>query len=163
MPSALLTWTIQRPLFGNWIAKVPTKKNGKPRPSAKAAIAIAPRGALRVCAIQVRIPVSTGPVQGDAIRPQARPSRNAPLCPIPPSSARRLVNRAGSANSNAPNSDAASARNSTDTPTTTQRFCSAAPNTEPDSPASTPIGTNIATMPSTNDSESAAPSQRLLT
>jgi hypothetical protein len=79
---------------------------------------------------------------------------------MPPSVASRFVSAAGSASSNAPKSDA-STRNSSAMAPTTQRLCSTAPNMEPDSPAATPSGTNIATIPSTNAAESAAPSQRL--
>ncbi len=79
IPSTLLTWTIQRPLFGNCTANAPTKKNGAPSPSENAPIARAPRPGLCVLAIQAKMPVSTGPVQGDAIRPQTKPSKNAPL------------------------------------------------------------------------------------
>ena len=80
MPRSDFTCTIQRPLFGSWTAKAPTSEErrteteGETPPWHRA-----PRPALCVLAIQVRMPVSTGPVQGAAMMPHASPSTNAPL------------------------------------------------------------------------------------
>jgi hypothetical protein len=68
---------------------------------------------------------------------------------------------AGSARSKAPNIDAAISKNRTLIPTTTHVLCSTEPNALPVTPAKTPSGTNMATMPSTNAADSNAPCSRL--
>ncbi len=68
---------------------------------------------------------------------------------------------AGSAISNAPKSDAASAVKTTAITVTTHGLPSAEPKPLPVIAETTPIGVNRATMPSTNVSDSSAPCARL--
>jgi hypothetical protein len=75
--------------------------------------------------------------------------------------ARRFFSAGGRSRSNAPNIDAASARNSTARPISTIGLDSALPNTPPVVAAMRPSGVNSAAMPSTNTVESIAAFWRL--
>jgi hypothetical protein len=81
---------------------------------------------------------------------------------VPPTVERRLLRLAGSASSNAPNREAARARNTNAMTPTTQGLPSAEPKPLPVIAETTPIGVNRHTMPSTNVSDRRAPCQRLL-
>src|SRR5580704_13065728 len=125
-------------------------------------MAALPSATSRVVAIQPRRPKRNGPTHGAATRPQTRPSRNAPRYPEPPTLDRRLLRLEGSASSNAPKRDVASARNTSAMAPTIHGLPSAEPKPLPVIAEATPIGANRHTMPSTNTSDSSAPCQRLL-
>src|SRR5262245_36346406 len=110
-PQIHLMPSIQAPPLGRLMANVPTMKNGTPRPRANIVIAPVPRAMFFVVAIQIARPVSPGPVQGAARSAHTRPRPNAPFAPTPPTPDSLLVRLDGSASSNAPNIDDASARN----------------------------------------------------
>src|SRR6185503_15843619 len=127
MPPIDLTASIQRPLFGSDSAKPASTQNRMPIPIAYVNSSEPPPTTLPVVDTNASKPARNGPVHGAAIKPPTSPIANAPPKPLPPIWLSFACRLDGKLRSNAPNIDAASARNNPTSGNTIHGFASWVP------------------------------------
>src|SRR5882672_7154528 len=127
MPPADFTLSIQAPLLGSERATAASTQNKTPIPIAYVNRSAPPPTALPVVDTKPRRPIKNGPVHGAAMSPPTRPIPNAPPKPLPPTWLSLAWSPDGSASSNAPNIDRASARKRAISGNTTHGLCSCEP------------------------------------